>query len=801
MTVSTPGFLIFILITAATLVAPPPASANELPLTPETLQCRGELLEPLSFTPLAGREAVDLGWFYLDLHETVSAKDSAYIHEVAEVILPSLVAVLGPPPDEVDTLRLVIVPGGGAVSRFEPFMTMPTIRHALGVDDDRDGRIDEDPLDGFDNDGDGRVDEDLTYHRAWDSIFIHEMGHVFHNGLRLPSWAAEGYAEATQYLVAEHAAKRVQRGFQHRPNISMATDDVLNRGTSQIIGGGGQLIFRFDPSWAYRAAEVTFVLPCLAEIAAGRTDPHPLARLKNALFEEYSTKDKPSIFDAMDAAWSTPVDGLYPPSRWVRSRSLVNYWVRSRTYLHIAPGFPLTALNPSRFSLRLIQQGMYGGRVDEPPILTAFAYTDVHGNTLDVPASPYVPGLDPGAYRVDAVATTAEGQVVRAKTWILRTNSGSPIYDGGEGIALIFLDADGFPVEVQDLRVGGRIVERVPGGAIVAPHSALNPDGALTVYDGDRPLGTVTVPGQFSRVVPITVEGPRIPGAVTWSPYLARTGGLLTVTLRKDETALDPGATAIDAILCDGSSDLVRVPMEKTGVGDIWTGDLLVPDTVTNLSLRFETGARSHGRCGETEFRWSVNTGVPVSGNRPVSLASVDRVEGILILTFEEPVDPAILDLQYGPTPEGPWVPSTREPVLSPLGNHVLEWRIDPEPKSRQYIRLLADVLGTKIVLFTDVLGRTLPRRTLVPVGIHPNPSPHEVAWELEVDQPTSVLFEVFDVEGRLVHGPEKLQLLPGTREIRWKGFREGRLGAGVYFLRVTAGGSRAVAKAVLVRD
>jgi hypothetical protein len=226
-----------------------------------------------------------------------------------------------------------------------------------------------------------------------------------------------------------------------------------------------------------------------------------------------------------------------------------------------------------------------------------------------------------------------------------------------------------------------------------------------------------------------------------------------------------------------------------------------VPGSGGPFALSFEDGVVRHGYCGYQGYRdWSALNLLPPPPT-PVSLASVDRMGDLLVLTFEQPIDPGILSLLYGPTPDGPWTPAAERPAVSPRGDHILNWKIVADPHSLRYIRVTAHIGDEPVDLFTDVLGRTDPRRTLVPVGIHPNPSPHEVAWRLEVDRPTRVLFEVFDLLGRRVHGPEAMVLEPGSREIRWKGLRQGRLGGGVYFLSVTGDGFRSVAKVVLVRN
>src|SRR6185436_16454847 len=162
---------------------------------------------------------------------------------------------------------------------------MPHIYGAWRVDEDHDGRIDEDPFDGIDNDGDGKVDEDLPNSPLWDSVFTHELAHAFQADFLCDPyerWFTEGMAEATAWLVSEQLAAKGGRHLQGSSfNLNLGLDDLLDRQGPQILGGDERPADRASPALAYSAAGGTLLVPCMAELGAGR--PLPMARLTQAL--------------------------------------------------------------------------------------------------------------------------------------------------------------------------------------------------------------------------------------------------------------------------------------------------------------------------------------------------------------------------------------------------------------------------------------------------------------------------------------------------------------------------------------
>jgi len=76
----------------------------------------------------------------------------------------------------------------------------------------------------------------------------------------------------------------------------------------------------------------------------------------------------------------------------------------------------------------------------------------------------------------------------------------------------------------------------------------------------------------------------------------------------------------------------------------------------------------------------------------------------------------------------------------------------------------------------------------LIAYAPFPNPSDVGMVWRLDLATPADATFEVFDIAGRRVHGPEQVHLEAGRNELWWDGRTESqRASAGVYFLKVSA--------------
>jgi len=263
--------------------------------------------------------------------------------------------------------------------------------------------------------------------------------------------------------------------------------------------------------------------------------------------------------------------------------------------------------------------------------------------------------------------------------------------------------------------------------------------------------------------------------------------------LRKDVSALSHGVAGADAIICEYEHELVRVAMEETETPGIWSAQLVPPPGDSELYLRFEDGVAHHGECGGTW--WAPSNLLPLEGSS-FALLSATKDEDRLTLTFEYPTDDESLQLLYGPTSQGPWAASQARPVMSPVDDRVVSWALD-DARPPCYLKVTANTGSAAVEVLTEFLGRTRPRDALVSAGIYPNPSRHEVAWALRMDRSAAVTFEVFDIQGRRVHGPDLIPLEAGEREIRWS--PDGaHFARGVYFLSATTNGRRTVARVVL---
>jgi hypothetical protein len=308
----------------------------------------------------------------------------------------------------------------------------------------------------------------------------------------------------------------------------------------------------------------------------------------------------------------------------------------------------------------------------------------------------------------------------------------------------------------------------------------------------------VTVPGPYLRVLVVPVAGGESIGPISWSPYHPGPGQPVTFLVRLDQTDAKPEDGPANVTLCgDDGSAASRSLLVETETPGIWTASLTVPESDSRFGFRIQTTETDLCYTERFDDFWAPPSEIPRRLSNP-DLTFVERTGNRLTLTFEQPVDPGNLGLGYAGSPDGPWSPSATGASVSPLGDHILNWELEPLPDSARYFRVSMLGNGNPRVLFTDVLGRTVPRAGLRSVGVRPNPSPHDVVWRLEIDQPTRVRFEVFDVQGRRVHGPQDLDLEAGRREIRWNGLRDTRTGSGVYFLSLSGGGSRSVVKLVL---
>lgn len=725
---------------------------------------------------------VDLGTFVLRFEDDVTPEDAAYIQELTEAVLPHMIEALGEP-STLDTLTVGIHDSGGVYYCGWRRIRVAPISDALGFDNDEDGLVDEDPYDGIDNDGDGAVDEDLAYAPGWDEIYIHELGHAFWDDILCdrndPSWFTEGAAQAAAYLAGARMDAVEHRRFRHDVFArEMAADEVRDLLGPMILGGPKRLIDRVVYwRYAYASAQATLLIPSLAEMTAGRD--RPMVRLTDALRQELSYDGRAAI-PLLDTVWITPVDGVLPPSRWVQSRSVVNPSFGDGVFLGIMT--PDNPVNPVRLGLTYFKRTNWA----EAPqtFLTYPLFTGVHGERTRASQLTWVPDLSPGGYRVDQVEPRDDGSKVKGTSWILELHP-SVLADGlWKGVAAVFVDAEGNPVDPVDLEVDGTMVERVPGGCIAEPFAGA---GSLTFRSGKRVLATVTCFEDLPRfaVVPVEAVPPR--GVITWEPYHPRPGETVTATLRRNESALtfDPETRTPELKSNSGSTpadDFQMLP------GNLVRARFTVPQDMVTGAFLFQ---------GRDELQFSPLSGVNAAVDDVPHLISAGVQNGRLDLVFETRPAATSITIELAEDPQGMWTAASENPSAG--AGEVLTWSV-PVEAAGQWLRVRWVKGADDLILATLTLGSPPAPSRIISYAPFPNPSDLGVLWRVDLVDGMEAEFRVFDVSGRVVHGPDHLSLYAGRNQFWWDGRVRGiRAPSGIYFMRVTGKGVNLETRLVLL--
>ena len=721
----------------------------------------------------------DFGVFALRMGPPATVEDFDYVGDLLEIILPSMVEVLGSPV----TLDTLIVTFSNELQHYKCYANT-IVMHPI------------------------TPDPDTGTDKGWDNLFIHELTHAFHDDLLCdsssPSWLTEGMAEAARYFVSGIASEASGRNVRRRRfDKRMAVYDMYDNAGEQVLGGCCMIAWRIDFDMLYQSAAGTLIVPAMAQIAAGLNSPHPLAKLTAELRAEVA-KTPALMYEAIDRAWSAPVDGVAPPSRWMRKRSVTCPSVRNGEFIALIPAFSFNNINPPK--LGILRFTRTGGQYESVTPTAGLRYAGVDATTF-VPANhffwPRVPDLSEGAYRVDIETTGQNGEALQARTWIMV--AGAPYVRDTlwEGVAVVFVDDNGRPVDIprNNLTVNGRITARVPGGVMALPYEGNL--GSLTFKWNGRVIGTVTATGDLPRLVVLPVGGDSPLPVVSWTPYHPTRGDTVTVRLRRDRSSLDPASSgAVDVILYDvggnvaGGAEMLAAPED----GDILQANLVVPPDLSHGVLAFGVGTSVHqGACrGSPSCRplW----GYEFETKRAPHLDPIRVLfdGNFLVVEFERVIDLADVSLSKSSSPGGPWTVQSEAPVTRV--ENTARWDVSGLIGAGTYFRL-AETVGNGRVLFTEYVMSAPKVVRLVPQHPFPNPGVGVVRWPFQVAAPTSATFEVFDVLGRRVFSQASTPLFTGIEVFQWDSSAvDRRSPAGVYFLRVKGAGETFSRKIVIVR-
>jgi len=722
----------------------------------------------------------DFGVFVLRMSTSLPREDFDYVRDLLDAVVPSMVEVLGPPVT-LDTLLV----------ELSPDIYLQNYNSALN-------RIQMDPI---------RPSGDTGTEPSWDNLFIHELTHAFQDDILsqwdFPSWLIEGMAEAARFFVSEAATEASGRDVRYRTfDNRMAVYDLYNNAGEQVLGGSGKLAYRVDLDVLYQNAAGAVIIPALAQIAAGLESPHPLARLTEELRAELDASPPHQIYEAIDRAWSAPVDGVPGPSRWMRTRSVVCPSVRDGEFAALVPYYRNNNLNPARLRILHFARSNYEYEYCRTP--SALHFFGVNGwvtTTHYDQILPPVPELPEGAYMAELETSGQDGQTLTARTYLLVVD---PVFVGEllwDGVAVVFVDENGMPVDIPPgaLSVNGRITARVPGGVIALPYAGTL--GDLTFMRDGHPIGTVTATGSLPRLVVLPVEEPPRP-VVEWRPYHPVRGDTVEVNLVIERSSLDPlGDEPVEALLYDAEWKLRdRIEMHTVpGGAEIYSARIPIPVDLSYGVLGFRRGDSVHQGCWVwgCEVFWGYE--FETRAEPIAELIRCDFDGSSLVVTFEGVVDVGRLLLQTSPEREGPWTDLTG--VEAVQSEAEVRWNVIDFLGEGAYFRLVRTGGMEYEVLLVRFIQPAPQGLRLTAREPFPNPSHSTVYWFLEVTDPTRARLEVYDAAGRRIYSGAEKDIYPGTEVLRWKGEGEGgAVGPGVYFLRLVASGREFRSKIVVLR-
>jgi len=344
---------------------------------------------------------------------------------------------------------------------------------------------------------------------------------------------------------------------------------------------------------------------------------------------------------------------------------------------------------------------------------------------------------------------------------------GAPSADGDVGTTWIFARPAPSIVSVTD-------VPNDQGGAVSVRWNA-------SVLDG-TPNNAVTSYGIWRQVPPASATRPAGVAALRAGQLrTTSTVGGATFYWEQVGSAAARGfagysftaPTASDSVAGSNPRTLFMVDTEQSTIGRFWPSDPDSGYSVDNLGPLQPAGAAGTYASGATQLFWNPNTEPDLGGYRVYRGAPS---------TF--PISPSSL--------------------VATLGSGTTNY-LDPAGKSYIYKLTAVDVHGNESAPTTVVPGGVtavddIPPGTLALAAPRPNPAAAETAIRFALPADERATLDLFDAAGQrvatLVDGP----LAAGEHVVRWSPRAQTpAVDAGVYFLRLTAGGRAVVRRLAII--
>jgi len=382
---------------------------------------------------------------------------------------------------------------------------------------------------------------------VWDAVFTHELIHAFHDAVYLlgGSWAEEGMTEAATQIVAMNLKDRMVRDIVYRdPVVNLKYYDAWSFMGSDLLGGGPDFTYKFNPDLSYRTSSAMFFI-LTAELSTSPSNPYDfLARLNGVIYSDASSNP---FFDDLrfkmkirQAAAGRLVEGQLADV-WVGSQPVTSTVVRTGFKLGV---YPYRPENPTRTWAITFMRNPDGRETPLGGLQVYVRVVDAGGRTVSTGS--LTTGSDGmGAADVAYTTFTAGGYQVVASTIYNGINYTAVNYAFSQGESVVIeqadrnlygvtLDRSGRPVS-GSVSVEGGSIKLNAGGAfkIEAANQTLPCELEVTSGAIERRFGK---PNPYTRVVWMNSTAP----ATTPYTVTVEVAGLpeeLLTTLRVDDVA------------------------------------------------------------------------------------------------------------------------------------------------------------------------------------------------------------------------------------------------------------------------